>query len=237
MLSKVAADNKAAIERAREGRVKPHDIQGSTFTVSDLGACDVDHFIAIINPPKRRFWLSYRRSKFPLLSTTKPQRSLKHPWYNYLMKLPTVKGKNLQRQKMVFPKDFAGEVNLVFIAFLRRHQDVIDEWVPFVEKLANENPDIQYYEFPTLPRRGPIYRTFLNEGMRAGIPNPATRARTVTLYLDKSNFQKALDIQNDQDMWIYLFNKSGDVVWRIAGRFTAKKGQALRDALQLPFNS
>jgi len=51
-LSKVAADNKAAIGRARDGRVKPDDIQGSTFTISNLGAFEVDHFIAIINPPE-----------------------------------------------------------------------------------------------------------------------------------------------------------------------------------------
>jgi pyruvate dehydrogenase E2 component (dihydrolipoamide acetyltransferase) len=50
-LSKVAADNKAVIARARDGRVKPEDVQGATFTISNLGAFDVDHFIAIINPP------------------------------------------------------------------------------------------------------------------------------------------------------------------------------------------
>ncbi len=50
-LSKIAADNKAVIGRAREGRVKPDDVQGATFTISNLGAFDVDHFIAIINPP------------------------------------------------------------------------------------------------------------------------------------------------------------------------------------------
>lgn len=51
-LSKVAADQKAVIARAREGRVKPADVQGGTFTISNLGAFDVDHFIAIINPPE-----------------------------------------------------------------------------------------------------------------------------------------------------------------------------------------
>jgi pyruvate dehydrogenase E2 component (dihydrolipoamide acetyltransferase) len=50
-LSTVAADNKAMISRARDGKVKPDDVEGSTFTVSNLGAFDVDHFIAIINPP------------------------------------------------------------------------------------------------------------------------------------------------------------------------------------------
>lgn len=50
-LSAIAADNKAMIARAREGKVKPDDVEGATFTVSNLGAFDVDHFIAIINPP------------------------------------------------------------------------------------------------------------------------------------------------------------------------------------------
>ena len=146
------------------------------------------------------------------------------------MQLPTVKGSNLLRQKMIFPNDFAGDINLVFIAFLRRHQDLIDEWVPFVEELAKEHPELHYYEFPTLPRRGPIYRTFLNEGMRAGIPNEATRARTITLYLNKSAFRKALDIGDEHNMWVYLFDKSGKVLWRTAGRFSSEKAAALNDA-------
>lgn len=50
-LSTVAADNKAMIARAREGKIKPEDVQGATFTVSNLGAFDVESFVAIINPP------------------------------------------------------------------------------------------------------------------------------------------------------------------------------------------
>ncbi len=50
-LSKIATDNRAMIARAREGKIKPDDVEGGTFTVSNLGAFDVDHFIAIINPP------------------------------------------------------------------------------------------------------------------------------------------------------------------------------------------
>jgi pyruvate dehydrogenase E2 component (dihydrolipoamide acetyltransferase) len=51
-LSKVAADNRVMIARAREGKVRPDDVEGGTFTVSNLGIFDVDHFIAIINPPE-----------------------------------------------------------------------------------------------------------------------------------------------------------------------------------------
>jgi pyruvate dehydrogenase E2 component (dihydrolipoamide acetyltransferase) len=38
--------------RARSGKVRPEDVEGSTFTVSNLGMFDVDHFVAIINPPE-----------------------------------------------------------------------------------------------------------------------------------------------------------------------------------------
>ncbi len=51
-LALVAEDNKAMIERARLGKSRPNDFESGTFTVSNLGAFDVDHFIAIINPPE-----------------------------------------------------------------------------------------------------------------------------------------------------------------------------------------
>ena len=38
--------------RAREGRLKQREIEGGTFTVSNLGMLDVANFAAIINPPE-----------------------------------------------------------------------------------------------------------------------------------------------------------------------------------------
>ncbi len=51
-LGTLAAQNKAMIARAREGKVKPEDVSDSTFTVSNLGSFDVDSFFAIVNPPE-----------------------------------------------------------------------------------------------------------------------------------------------------------------------------------------
>jgi pyruvate dehydrogenase E2 component (dihydrolipoamide acetyltransferase) len=48
----IAVEVASMVNRAREGRVKNEDIQGSTFSVSNMGMFDVDHFIAIINPPE-----------------------------------------------------------------------------------------------------------------------------------------------------------------------------------------
>lgn len=51
-LPEISREVRAMAARARSGRVQPQDIEGSTFTVSNLGMFDVDHFLAIINPPE-----------------------------------------------------------------------------------------------------------------------------------------------------------------------------------------
>jgi pyruvate dehydrogenase E2 component (dihydrolipoamide acetyltransferase) len=51
-LRQIAREIKTMAARAREGRVRPDDIEGSTFSVSNLGMFEVEHFTAIINPPE-----------------------------------------------------------------------------------------------------------------------------------------------------------------------------------------
>lgn len=51
-IRQIAAEVKEMVGRARAGKVRPEDIEGSTFSVSNLGMYEIDHFIAIINPPE-----------------------------------------------------------------------------------------------------------------------------------------------------------------------------------------
>ncbi|MBI5954299.1 MAG: 2-oxo acid dehydrogenase subunit E2 [Chloroflexi bacterium] len=51
-LRQISGEVKAMAGRAREGTVKPEDVEGSTFSTSNLGMYDVEDFIAIINPPE-----------------------------------------------------------------------------------------------------------------------------------------------------------------------------------------
>ena len=51
-LRQISAEVKTMAARARSGKVKPEDVDGSTFSTSNLGMYDVDEFIAIINPPE-----------------------------------------------------------------------------------------------------------------------------------------------------------------------------------------
>jgi pyruvate dehydrogenase E2 component (dihydrolipoamide acetyltransferase) len=48
----IAGEVRNLVTRAREGKVKPDDIEGSTFSISNLGMFAVENFVAIINPPE-----------------------------------------------------------------------------------------------------------------------------------------------------------------------------------------
>jgi pyruvate dehydrogenase E2 component (dihydrolipoamide acetyltransferase) len=51
-LRQISLDARTLAARARDGKVRPDDIEGSTFSVSNMGMYDVENFAAIINPPE-----------------------------------------------------------------------------------------------------------------------------------------------------------------------------------------
>jgi pyruvate dehydrogenase E2 component (dihydrolipoamide acetyltransferase) len=51
-LKDISAEMKDLAGRAKEGKLKPEEFQGGTFSISNLGMFGVGHFQAIVNPPQ-----------------------------------------------------------------------------------------------------------------------------------------------------------------------------------------
>ena len=51
-LQQIAERRQELIQRAQGGRLRPEDLKGGTFTISNLGMYGVDAFNAIVNPPQ-----------------------------------------------------------------------------------------------------------------------------------------------------------------------------------------
>lgn len=51
-LREISGEMKELAGRAREGKLKPHEFQGGTFSISNLGMFGVSDFAAIVNPPQ-----------------------------------------------------------------------------------------------------------------------------------------------------------------------------------------
>jgi len=148
------------------------------------------------------------------------------------MRFPQVTGSNLLRRKVTLPDDLQGELNILFIAFQQWHQALVDSWVPMARQLEQSFPGVQFYELPVIYKMNFFSQTFLNEGMRAGIPNPTTRQKTITLYIDKKAFRQALDIPDEDTIWVLVLDRQGNVLWRTDGAYSQEKGDALFKAVQ-----
>jgi pyruvate dehydrogenase E2 component (dihydrolipoamide acetyltransferase) len=51
-ISTIASEMKDLAERARDGKLQPHEYQGGTASISNMGMFGIKHFDAIINPPQ-----------------------------------------------------------------------------------------------------------------------------------------------------------------------------------------
>ena len=51
-LREIGGESRELAGRARSRRLKPEEYTGATFSVSNLGMFDIDHFTAVINPPE-----------------------------------------------------------------------------------------------------------------------------------------------------------------------------------------
>ena len=51
-IAKIAEIRGDLVSRARDAKLRTEDLEGGTFTISNLGMYDVDQFIAVLNPPQ-----------------------------------------------------------------------------------------------------------------------------------------------------------------------------------------
>jgi pyruvate dehydrogenase E2 component (dihydrolipoamide acetyltransferase) len=51
-VAEIAAARADLVSRARDGKLQAADLEGGTFTISNLGMYGVEHFIAVLNPPQ-----------------------------------------------------------------------------------------------------------------------------------------------------------------------------------------
>jgi hypothetical protein len=142
---------------------------------------------------------------------------------------PTVRAESLERQPYELPKGLDGRFNVVVIAYRRPQQADVDTWMPYLNALEARDPRVRWWELPTISETtGLFIGWWIDGGMRAGIPDRAQRARTITLYLDKARFRASLRLpDSDATIHTLLIDKEGRVLWRFDGPFTAAAGAAL----------
>jgi hypothetical protein len=133
---------------------------------------------------------------------------------------PQVRARNLEGVDVDLPAGFAGDRNIVAIAFQRNHQSLVDSWIPWFEEQASTDPGLRFYELPTIGRIWAPIRNLIDGGMAAAIREPAILQRTLTVYGDVNRVTRPLGIEERSTIALLLIDGSGHVRWRGAGGFT-----------------
>jgi hypothetical protein len=108
----------------------------------------------------------------------------------------------------------------------------VNTWLPAVGRLNSKHAGLKFYELPTLSKENGLAKFFIDGGMRAGIPEKATREVTITLYLDRASFLKSIGESSDRTIYTLLVNQKGEILWRGQGAYTKAQEDSLEKVLK-----
>lgn len=144
---------------------------------------------------------------------------------------PQVEGRSLEDEAVALPSGLEGEVNLLAVAFHRTHQRDVDTWIPLFRELEATVPGLAGYEIPTISGGWKPVRKFIDGGMKAAIPDPLTRRRTVTVYGDVGKVTGGLGLTGREEIAVVLCDRAGEVLWMTTGRLQGDPPAELLEAL------
>ncbi|WP_082098509.1 hypothetical protein [Methanosarcina sp. 2.H.T.1A.8] len=124
--------------------------------------------------------------------------------------------KSLAGRVVTLPGAVKGKVALIFIAFVRSSQSMIDSWVQPFEQEFRKNSFFAVYEVPMINKGWKVFSWMIDSGMRGGIP-VEKHDNVVTFYGDYSSYQEALGMENTNLAYVYLLDPEGIVRWKGQG--------------------
>lgn len=145
--------------------------------------------------------------------------------------MPSMIGIDLHGNDRPVPESFEGDLNIVTFAFEREQQDNVNTWIPVADAIGDDDPSIRFYEIPLIYEINAMYRTWVNNGMRSGIPGDEARDRTITVYTDRDKFFDLMEM-NNSTIYTLLIDPQGKILWRSEGDATDEKIASLKQAIK-----
>lgn len=147
-------------------------------------------------------------------------------------RFPELQGKSLFGDDITLPDGFEGEINLVSMGFVQGHQRDINGWIDLVPELTQSFPTLRFYEVPVIYEAGPLFRWWLNNGMRIGVVEDVARRRTITVYTDRAAFSQSINLASLDEIHTLLLDSEGRILWRQDGPPTKNGRHSLMKSIR-----
>ena len=143
---------------------------------------------------------------------------------------PTLTGIDLMGVDRTIPETFNGKYNLIAVAFEREQQEIINTWITEADKLEASNKNFKFYEIPVIYELNALWRTWINNGMRSGIPDENARLRTITVYTERDKFLDFMKMNKDT-VYLLSLDQNGKIIWQETGNASEDKIKSLKKKL------
>lgn len=144
---------------------------------------------------------------------------------------PQLQGIDLLGEDRAIPETFAGQLNIVAVAFKREQQSDVDPWISVALDIMQDDETVRFYELPVIYEASATFRAWVNNGMRSGIADIAARERTITIYTNREAFLEEMNMTLDRITLLLLDNR-GKILWRSDGSATKQKVIDLKAKIQ-----
>ena len=152
------------------------------------------------------------------------------------MHFPPHTSTSLAGKQFNLPEDLSGEYHLLLMIFGEQYHPKVETWLPCIEAMRDEYPNISFYEVPILPQRDFFASQQLFDiSMRIRIRDPRMRALTLPLYVDVDEFCEMLDLGERNQVYMLLIDHTGYIWWRTFGEYDILASLSLRETLETLF--
>lgn len=146
--------------------------------------------------------------------------------------LPVLEATTLDGVTRSVPGDLVGELNLLLVAFEKRHEQDSHTWTEAAIELAMEYPDFTLYGVPVLPASMGWLRPIVLAFLDARYDHPVQRAQILLTFTNPKDFRETVGIDDPDQIHALLVDKHGQILWRSEGVWTPRADAGLRSVLE-----
>lgn len=145
---------------------------------------------------------------------------------------PELIGTSLLLEQVSVPSALTGDFKLIVVSYDSAQQPDVDEWLPALEDLNDDFPQLAGYYVPMLPKSAADSSFFIIGGMAAVADNDTDRARTIVVFTNVDAFNQLVDVPNKDAIQLFLLDGDQKIIWQGSGIYNEKTLDDLRAKLQ-----
>ncbi len=145
------------------------------------------------------------------------------------MLFPTVRGHSLDGRSVTIPFSLAGEFNILLVLFDPTHQFAVQTWLKPLKTIRRQYKRVRFYEIPTLGIMPPEDQAAQDRILKQSVvlEDQLSLETVITIYVQKERFEGLLDIPHEDNLYVFLIDNAGVVLWRTEGNANSHKVEEL----------